>query len=173
MFPHFPDTEKPYVESIGGRREAKMSSGRTHARLQGRLWAWPDTWAADRGEAATEWRFYLLGRSRPSSLVPDVAYVSLARLPRSLPDDARERPRLAPDIAVEIWSPGDRAKALQEKIDPYLSNGTSVVIVVYAEERKLTIHRSTRVSVQPARGTLSVPGYGDLVLDADALFEGL
>jgi Uma2 family endonuclease len=169
----FRDDDKPYMESICGRRERKVSPRREHGRLQGRLWAWLDRWAASHGEVATEWRFYFLGGDRPSSLVPDVAYASFARLPRNLPADARERPRLAPDIAVEIWSPGDRGKTLQEKIDLYLSHGTSVVIVVYPSERKIAFHRVAGAETHPAFGLLAVPGYDDLTLDADGLFENL
>src|ERR1700729_2450854 len=104
----FSDREKTYVESIRGRREAKVSPKRRHALVQARVARILEDWAGDRGEVGVEWRFYLLEDRAQSSLVPDVAYVSFERLPRSLPDDARERPRFAPDIAVEIISPGDR-----------------------------------------------------------------
>ncbi|HTV72431.1 MAG TPA: Uma2 family endonuclease [Candidatus Acidoferrales bacterium] len=169
----FPDSEKPYVESICGRLERKVSPRRKHAIMQGRLCAWLDRWAGERGEVGTEWRFYLVDGPRPSSLVPDVAYVSFARLPRGLPEDARERPRVAPDIAVEIWSPRDRESTLREKIELFLSNGTTVVIVVYPQERSVAFHERGRMTTQEAQGVLAVPGYDDLVLDADALFENV
>jgi Uma2 family endonuclease len=167
----FPDTEKPYVESICGRRERKVSPRRLHGLLQIRLGTWLTRWAGDRGEVGAEWRFYFIDGPRPSSLVPDIAYVSFARLPRSLPDDARERPRIAPDIAVEIWSPGDREKTLIEKVGLYLSNGTSVVIVIYPQERKIAFHERGCATLHSAQGVLAVPGYDDLFLDADVLFE--
>lgn len=167
----FPDVEKPYVESIRGRLEPKMSPRRAHALLQAALAEQLRRWAAGRGEVGTEWRFYLLsGAGKPSSLVPDVAYVSFERLPRDLPSDARERPRIAPDIATEIVSPGDSKRTLGEKIDLYLRHGSRVVIVVDPRPRTVVLHSPDGDSTHPARGTLAVRPYGDLVLDLDALF---
>jgi Uma2 family endonuclease len=59
----------------------------------------------DLGDTGTEWRFYLLPEGEaPSSLVPDVAYVSYERMPETL-GELREKPTIAPDIAVEILLP--------------------------------------------------------------------
>jgi Uma2 family endonuclease len=106
-------------------------------------------------------------------LLPDVAYFSYERLPRDLPRDARERPRSAPDIAIEIWSPGDREKTWDEKIAIYLAHGARVVIAVHPEERMIAFHHVGGSETFPAAGKLPVPGYDDLVLDADALFRDL
>lgn len=168
----FPDIEKPYVELIAGRLEPKVSPKRTHSRLQIRLGAFLDDWAGDRGEVGSEWRCYLIpGEKRPSSLLPDVSYFSYERLPRDLPRDARERPRIAPDIAVEIWSPGDRKRTWDEKIEIYLAHGARVVIGVRPKERTIAFHHAGGTEMFPASGKLCVPGYDDLVLDADALFR--
>jgi Uma2 family endonuclease len=149
----FPDHEKPYVELVAGHLERKVSPKRMHGRLQLHIGRWLEDWAGDRGEVATEWRFYLaVGESRPSSLVPDVAYVSYERLPRSLPKDARERPRIAPDIAVEIWSPGDRKKTWEKKIALYLEHGARVVIAMYPEKRVIEFHRADGSRAFPASG---------------------
>ena len=136
-------------------------------------------WAVGRGRVGTEWRFYFIpGEHKPSSLVPDVAYVSYERLPQDVqPRDALERPRIAPDIAVEIWSPGDREKSFAEKVGLYLAHGARVVIAVYPaaslENRKIVVHGAAGSAVFPASGVLRVPGYEDLVLDVDALFADL
>jgi Uma2 family endonuclease len=66
---------------------------------------------------------------KPSSLVPDVAYVSNGRL-AAKEGEARERPAFAPDIAVEILSPKDRLPLLEAKIELYLENGALLVIVI-------------------------------------------
>ncbi len=170
----FTDTEKPYVESIRGRLEQKVSPRRRHALLQGRLFAQLDRWARGRGEAGTEWRFYLLEREgKASSLVPDVAYVSFERLPLALPEDARERPRLAPDIAVEIISPEDSRKTLAEKVALYLRHGARAVIVVDSRERTIAQHTADGVVTTPAAGAIEVREHPGLVLDADDLFAGV
>jgi Uma2 family endonuclease len=153
--------------------ERKVSPARTHAKLQSRFSAWLEPWAGERGEVGSEWRFYFLGQGeRPSSLLPDVAYMSYERLPRTLPEDAREHPRIAPDIAVEIWSPGDRKKRLEEKIALYFAYGAKLVMVVYPKKREIAFHSpGGACEVCEARGSLLVPGYEDLALDADALFR--
>jgi hypothetical protein len=71
---------KPAIESIRGRWQQKVSGGRRHSILQGRLWLWLTLWGRGSGEVGTEWRFYMLAKGeKPSSLVPDVAYVSFER----------------------------------------------------------------------------------------------
>jgi Uma2 family endonuclease len=170
----FPDIDKPYVESVDGRLVAKVSPERRHGRLQLRLGRMLEDWAGNRGEVATEWRFYLLpGDARPSSLVPDVAYVSFERLPLALPEDARDRPRLAPDIAVEIVSPRDRRSVLLRKIDLYLAYGCSVVIVVDPADSTLTWHGREQSETFRAPEIVRVAPYADLKLDLAALFDGI
>ena len=168
----FRDDDKPYIESVHGRLERKVSPERKHAKLQSRLSAWLEPWAGEHGEVGSEWRFYFFGQGeRPSSLLPDVAYVSYERLPRALPEDARERPRIAPDIAVEIWSPSDRKKRLEEKIVLYFAHGAKLVMVLYPKKRTIAFHSPRGCEVVDARGSVVVPGYDDLILDADALFR--
>jgi hypothetical protein len=93
------------------------------------------------------------------------------------PRDALERPRIAPDIAVEIWSPGDRKKSFAEKIALYLAHGGHLVIAVYpaesSEKRRIAFHNAAGVTECAGSGVLRVPGYEDLVLDVDALFADL
>ena len=72
---------KPETEWILGRPVRKVSPVRTHGILQRTIATAVAAWAADRGDVGTEWRF----RPAPAGeirrpLVPDVAYVSDARL---------------------------------------------------------------------------------------------
>ena len=122
---------------------------------------------------AVERRFYLLGEARPSSLVPDVAFVSYARLPRSLPSDARERPPTAPDIAVEIRSPGDHANTLEAKIELYLAHGSAAVIVVDPEPRSVEVFYPGGTREGAASGAIAVRGFDGLTIDVAALFADI
>jgi Uma2 family endonuclease len=170
----FADDEKPYVESIRGCIEPKVSPQRQHALLQWRLAAQLDRWARGRGEVGTEWRFYLLeSEGKSSSLVPDVSYVSFERLPLDLPDDARERPRLAPDIAVEILSPRDSRRRLAEKIALYLRHGSRVVLTIDPDARTLTQHTAEGVATVEARGSIEIQEHAGLTIDADDLFANV
>ncbi|HTA39344.1 MAG TPA: Uma2 family endonuclease [Candidatus Acidoferrales bacterium] len=151
---------KPAIESIRGRREQKMSPQRRHAIVQARLGILLTNWAGRRGEVGTEWRFYISPPGEaPSSLVPDVAYVSFERLPFDL-GEAREKPEIAPDIAVEILSPGDRPSLLEEKIAIYIANGCRAVVVVDP------IAKTVRVSG-------SLDAFPGLQIDTGKLFENV
>jgi|SRR5690242_10174702 len=66
---------------------------------------------------------------------PDVSFVRSSRLQD--PDEYFEG---APDLAVEIVSPGDDASDLREKIKQYLDAGTLVVWVIYPRSRQVEIH---------------------------------
>src|SRR5579862_4096759 len=104
---------KPAIESIRGHWTRKMSPQRRHAIQQSRLCELLTRWAGERGEVGSEWRFYFLPEDdRPSSLVPDVAYVSFERMPLKY-GELREQPTIAPDIAVEILSPYERRARLR------------------------------------------------------------
>src|SRR5262249_16849548 len=66
---------------------------------------------------------------RMTTLFPDVAFVRAERVPMR-----QERERflnLYPDLAIEIYSPRDYPKLLEEKISAYLEAGTALVWVLY------------------------------------------
>ena len=72
---------------------------------------------------------------------PDVCFYSIARLP-DVPDDFFEIP---PDIVVEVLSPNDRRRAIQEKINEYIAAGTNLVWVVDPVARTVMVYAgSTR-----------------------------
>ena len=170
-----PDDDKPYIEFVHGRRARKMSPKRTHGLMQLRLARWLDDWAAERGEVMTELRCFFLGSDgSPSSLVPDVAFMSFARMPRDLAEDARERPRIGPDIAIEIWSPGDRRQTILDKVALYLANGSKLVMLVHPKDRTIEFHvPALGASTVSAIGTVRCPAFDDLALDANTLFADL
>ena len=164
---------KPAIESIRGRWESKVSPQRRHNILQTRLGMLLTQWAGERGEVGSEWRFYLApAGEEPSSLVPDVAYYSFERLPRTL-GELREKTALAPDIAVEILSPGDRPEVLTEKVALYLTNGTRSVLVVDPLARSVDVYEenATHRVVEPESATLR--SYPDLRIETPPLFENL
>jgi Uma2 family endonuclease len=164
---------KPAIESIHGRWERKVSPQRKHALLQGRLWRVLQDWAGERGEAGTEWRFYLLPAGEtPSSLVPDVAYVSFERMPREL-GELREKPTIAPDIAVEILSPDDRMSVIEEKIALYAACGSRLVIVVDPRDRSVALHESGLVRRFTANELATSGVFVDLQFELSSLFAGI
>ena len=158
-----PDNVKPALEWVNGRILQKVSPEHKHARAQRRFAAALGTWVDERGcgDVGTEWRFQVQppGEIR-RSLVPDVAYISYARVPF----EELERtgaPAVAPDAVVEIRSPDDRQRDIDEKIRVYLAAGSTVVFLVDPETRSvIAIDRngSSDLSCGPiAHGAL--PGF--------------
>lgn len=164
---------KPAIESIRGRWIQKVSPQSRHSIVQSRLGALLGAWAGRRGHVGTEWRCYFLPEGeRWSSLVPDVAYFSFERLPRDL-GEAREKPTVAPDIAVEIVSPDDRRSILDEKIDLYFRGGAQLVIVVDPERRRAELHEGgSRNLFGPGEHARSRT-FPDLTIDVSELFIDL
>jgi Uma2 family endonuclease len=91
--------------------------------------------------------------SNPDTVrAPDVAFVSHDRIPDPLP---RGFASFAPDLAVEVLSPGDRPGEVLEKIGDWLSAGARLVWEIDPERRLARAYR--------ADGTISI------ITDADAL----
>ena len=131
-----PATE-PASEWVRGRALQKVSPGRSHAILQRALATVLDRWGSGRGITGTEWDFRVTPpgeRTRP--LVPDVAFVSFARLEATGNADT-EYPRMAPDAVFEIRSPGDRQLDIDDKIATYLRAGAALIAVVDPQRRTL------------------------------------
>lgn len=167
-----PDTE-PETEWILGRPVQKMSPFRDHARLQSAFGyaLWP--WAEGRGEVGTEWRFRIAppGEVR-RPLVPDLAYVSNARL-AGLEGADLQAPPLAPDVAIEILSPSRVQRHVEHKIAVYLAAGSALVIVVDARDRTVHLHDPRGVRVLRGDDTIAHPALPGFALALPVLFAAL
>ena len=69
---------------------------------------------------------------------PDIAFVTRERLP---PPNTTGYPALAPDLAVEVLSPGDRPGEVLARVADWLSAGTRLVWVVDPERRLARVYR--------------------------------
>ncbi|HVA28159.1 MAG TPA: Uma2 family endonuclease [Candidatus Baltobacteraceae bacterium] len=162
---------KPAIESISGLWVRKMNPKRRHAILQYRLCHILTEALGDLGEVGSEWRWAILPRGeKPSSLVPDVTFVSFERLPLDL-GEIREAAAIAPDIAIEILSPGDNRKFLRRKIDIYLSNGSHAVIVVDPAGRRIIVYQSTGAQLFDGGEIATIDRYPQLRIDLTKLFD--
>ncbi|HYW30519.1 MAG TPA: Uma2 family endonuclease [Gemmatimonas sp.] len=117
-------------------------------------------WPRMRGRLATADPGFTLARRPDTVRAPDVAYVSRERFSGPMPDGY---PELAPDLAVEVRSPGDRAGELLAKVGDWLSAGTQLVWVVEPARGTVTVYR--------ADGSVRVCSSGD-VLEGEALLPG-
>jgi Uma2 family endonuclease len=166
------DEKKPYIEVLDGEKLPDVSPYHGHGKLAGEIIMQLGPWAGDNGVVAPEVRFYFLHPDgRWSSLLPDVAYTSYARLPEE-PIEEWERPRIAPDIAVEILSPSDRPGRTQRKVQTYLEFGARLVLVLHPVKRRVWLHRPDgSVEERDARGTWALTPFDDLTLDWDRIFR--
>ena len=70
-------------------------------------------------------------------LMPDVAFVSTARLP----ENRKKASPVPPDLAIEVVSPTDTQSGVSEKVQAYLDAGTSMVWVLDPVLKTVTVYR--------------------------------
>ncbi|MEX2153953.1 MAG: Uma2 family endonuclease [Gemmatimonadaceae bacterium] len=104
---------------------------------------------------------------------PDAAFIRADRLPAG--GLGRGFVRMAPDLAVEVLSPDERASELEEKLDDYREAGTPLIWVIDPERRTVMIVsddapvRWLRADDMLEAGDV-IPGFRCRVAE---LFEGL
>ena len=91
------------------------------------------------GRVRTEWRCVFGPRRRRRGFVPDVVYASFERMP---PVHANEQAYLetAPDLIVEILSPGESPERFARKLRFYLLHGVRLVWVVDPIAQTITVY---------------------------------
>lgn len=80
---------------------------------------------------------FITARDPDTIRAPDVSYVRAERIPEDVPEGFWE---LAPDLAVEVVSPGDTAVEVREKVREYLAAGVPMVWVMYPGTREVIVH---------------------------------
>lgn len=136
-----PET-KPATEYYFGRYIQKMSPRFRHGETQGRIFAALLRWSDERdyGGVSLEWEHHLAPPGeRMNVFVPDVAYMSYARMPSGEPDSV-DISYIAPDAVFEVLSPGNTRAEIAEKRRVFLACGTSLFAVADPKQRMLTVH---------------------------------
>ena len=83
---------------------------------------------------------FIIRRDPDSVRAPDVAFITANRLPANLPQGYFDG---APDLAVEVLSPNDRASEVQTKIRDWLEADCRAVWIVDPGTKSVTIYKST------------------------------
>jgi Uma2 family endonuclease len=91
------------------------------------------------GTVCTEVGF-VLTRDPDTVRAPDLAFISQSRLPQGAAVD--EFVEGAPDLAVEVLSPGDTVSETLRKVREYLGAGVPLVWVVDPATQTVTVYRS-------------------------------
>ncbi|MCY3781453.1 MAG: Uma2 family endonuclease [Chloroflexi bacterium] len=90
----------------------------------------------------------------------DIAFLSSASVPAVLPDQLMD---VAPDLAVEVISPSNKATDMHHKIRQLLAAGTALVWIVHPETRTIEVHTqsgaATLVDADVLSGGEVLPGF--------------
>jgi Uma2 family endonuclease len=98
-------------------------------------------------------------------LAPDVGFVAASRIPDNLPDGYVP---FAPDLAVEVISPGNTQEEINFKIELYLRYGTRMIWVFYPRERRTHVYTPGEIANQANVVFLGI----DDTLDGGAVLPG-
>ena len=97
---------------------------------------------------------------------PDIGFVSIERAPQPLPPGYVP---FAPDLAVEVISPGNDANDMHNKVLDYLRYGTRLVWLVYPDSQTVVVHTKAGAKTLLSDDTLDggevLPGFNLPVRD--------
>ena len=124
-------------EFIDGQAVTKMSPKRFHAGVQKALLILMDSWAKNWGHLYPEWAVRLKRNDEDWVPVPDITCVSGDRLAVNWIED--EACPVAPELVIEIISPGQTFGALSQKASDYLAAGVLRIWIVDFEARSITV----------------------------------
>ena len=127
-------------ELIRGVLCETVSAGRIHARVAGKIITAFNVHVLPRrlGEVGGTDGGVLIQRNPDTVREPDIYFVSAERLPSE--DQAEGYLEVIPDLVVEIISPSDTQREVNDKTLMWLSHGVLVVVEVYPAERAVMVH---------------------------------
>ena len=159
LYLHLPDKQ---TELVRGKLIVREPPGYRHGVVASKIARLIANHAHDHGlgiVVAAETGFKL--SSNPDTVrAADAAFLSHDRAPDPAP---LGYPALAPDLVVEVLSPGDRAGEVQSKVSDWLNAGSRLVWILDPGRRRAIIYR--------ADGSVDLPGEHD-ALDGEDVLPG-
>lgn len=104
---------------------------------------------------------------------PDVAWVKRSRLASLAPEQKRKFLPLCPDFVIELRSPSDNLKTVQDKMREYLDTGTLLGWLIDPVDRRVYVYRPG-AAMECLDNPVTVSGDPELpsfVLDLKAIWE--
>jgi Uma2 family endonuclease len=167
------DKEGPF-ELINGERRLKMPNVAGHGFVAELMRDSINQWSIPNnlGRAMLEQSFVISYTSNwvTGSRIPDVMYYRAGRLEtyKSADPDWKRKPYiLVPDLVIEVVSPTDDLRELDDKIDLYLADGVLMVWVVDALREKVSVY--TLIADQPNTKRQTTLKQGDLLTGGDII----
>lgn len=153
-----PEYQGMRLDVIDGEVFALAPAGWIHGNLAMALGAHLFRFAREHslGQVTAAETGYMLA---PGTLLgPDVGFIAASRIPAQPPEGYVP---FAPDLAVEIISPGNTASEMGRKIEKYIRHGTRLVWVVDPEAQRVDVYR-------PAEGQSARVEF----IDIDGMLDG-
>ncbi len=131
--------EKPALEYVDGEVTQKVSPRSWHSDLQG------DQVLRLRGFAPPRRLAHVLPEHRSTyggqSIVPDVAVYRWGGIPRDARGRLVNNVTVPPDIAIEIVSPGQSVRHLDERCRWYVTNGVRIALLADPDDETIREYR--------------------------------
>lgn len=107
-----------------------------HSSITGALFILLGQWSQQRGRVRIEWAVSLIHANQSWVPVPDLTYISFARLPADwMKDEACPAP---PELVIEIISLGQTFGEMVKKATDYLAAGVSRVWIIDPRAKSIT-----------------------------------
>jgi len=139
QFCEMPEVPGKQFELVRGELVEVPMAGYPHARVVKALFLLLHTFVAERnlGEVFGDGLDYIIARMPDSVRGPDVSFIAAEHVP----EEAFEIfVPFAPDLAVEVVSPGDHVGEVNEKVRQYLASGTRLVWVLCPKNRSVHVY---------------------------------
>lgn len=156
-------------ELVDGEVVLKATPRFFHASTRGALLELLSRDYRDKGRILSGWSLLLKRRGQDWVPAPDVVYISYERLSADWRFD--EACPVAPELAVEILSPGQTLDEFAAKAADYLDAGLLQVWVVDAEARTITMFRAGDSRTYRAAMPIEANLPGGLQLTPDQVFD--
>lgn len=138
---HMPDDGFRY-ELVQGELRRMNPAGTVHGRVA-MSFAWRLAQYVEEHQLGTVYAAetgFRLSSNPDTVRAPDVAFVSQARI-EAIGEIEGFWPE-APELAVEVISPGDAYADVEEKVFDWLDAGTKMVVVINPRQRSATVYKS-------------------------------
>jgi Uma2 family endonuclease len=151
-------------ELVAGELRVMSPSGWQHGKVTGRLHTRLGSYVEehDLGVVFGAETGFRLARDPDTVRAPDISFIASERLPEREPAEGFWPG--APDLAVEVLSPGDRTSEVDDKIDAWLAAGCRAVWVVDPRLQTVTICFSrsdvhVKTAAEALTGDPVLPGF--------------
>jgi Uma2 family endonuclease len=141
QFQEMPDDPGKRYELVNGEVVEVPFANHNHGRIVMALMRMLDTFVLDHdlGEVLGDGNGFIITRAPDSVRGPDISFIAQERVPE---DAFPGVIPFAPDLAVEIVSPSDRASEVHDKVYQYVGNGVRLVWVLWPTTRSVSVFTS-------------------------------